>query len=66
MGREIGSIYLVVAVVVVQMVYSRCCQGSSRRRSSTMIMRLVRHVQQNAGIQDSETTRQYTQQGVDI
>jgi hypothetical protein len=27
---------------------------------------LVRHVQQNAGIQDPETARQYTQQGVDI
>jgi hypothetical protein len=27
---------------------------------------LVRHVQQNAGIQDRETARQYTQQGVDI
>jgi hypothetical protein len=27
---------------------------------------LVRHVQQNAGIQDAETARQYTQQGVDI
>ena len=27
---------------------------------------LVRHVQQNAGIQNSETARQYTQQGVDI
>ena len=31
-----------------------------------MIYELVRHVQQNAGIQDSETARQYTQQGVDI
>ena len=27
---------------------------------------LVRHVQQNAGIQDPETARQYTQQGVNI
>jgi hypothetical protein len=27
---------------------------------------LVRHVQQNAGIQDPETARQYTQQGVSI
>src|SRR5215211_6467219 len=27
---------------------------------------LVRHVQQNAGIKDPETARQYTQQGVDI
>jgi hypothetical protein len=27
---------------------------------------LVRHVQQNAGIQDPETARQYTQHGVDI
>jgi uncharacterized membrane protein YeaQ/YmgE (transglycosylase-associated protein family) len=27
---------------------------------------LVRHVQQNAGIQDPEQARQYTQQGVDI
>ena len=27
---------------------------------------LVRHVQQNAGIQDPETAKQYTQQGVDI
>jgi hypothetical protein len=27
---------------------------------------LVRHVQQNAGIQDPETARQYTQQGVDV
>ncbi len=27
---------------------------------------LVRHVQQNAGIQDPETARQYTQQGVGI
>ena len=27
---------------------------------------LVRHVQQNAGIQDPETARQYTQQGMDI
>jgi hypothetical protein len=27
---------------------------------------LVRHVQQNAGIQDPETASQYTQQGVDI
>jgi hypothetical protein len=27
---------------------------------------LVRHVQQNAGIQDPETARQYNQQGVDI
>jgi hypothetical protein len=27
---------------------------------------LVRHVQQNAGIQDPETARQYTQQGEDI
>jgi hypothetical protein len=27
---------------------------------------LVRHVQQNAGIQNPETARQYTQQGVDI
>jgi hypothetical protein len=27
---------------------------------------LVRHVQQNVGIQDQETARQYSQQGVDI
>jgi hypothetical protein len=27
---------------------------------------LVRHVQQNAGIKDPETARQYTQQGVDV
>ena len=27
---------------------------------------LVRHVQQNAGIQDPEQARQYTQQGVDL
>jgi hypothetical protein len=27
---------------------------------------LVRHVQQNAGIQDPETARQYTQQGVEV
>jgi hypothetical protein len=27
---------------------------------------LVRHVQQNAGIRDPETARQYTQQGVDV
>jgi hypothetical protein len=27
---------------------------------------LVRHVQQNAGIKDSETARQYTQQGVEV
>jgi hypothetical protein len=27
---------------------------------------LVRHVQQNVGIQDPETARQYSQQGVDI
>ena len=27
---------------------------------------LVRHVQQNAGIKDPETARQYTQQGVEI
>jgi hypothetical protein len=27
---------------------------------------LVRHVQQNAGIQDPEMARQYTQQGVNI
>jgi hypothetical protein len=27
---------------------------------------LVRHVQQNAGIQDPETARRYTQQGVDV
>jgi hypothetical protein len=27
---------------------------------------LVRHVQQNAGIQDPETARQYTQQGIDV
>jgi hypothetical protein len=27
---------------------------------------LVRHVQQNAGIKDLETARQYTQQGVDV
>lgn len=27
---------------------------------------LVRYVQQNAGIQDPETARQYTQQGVDV
>jgi hypothetical protein len=27
---------------------------------------LVRHVQQNAGIKDPETARQYTQQGVEV
>jgi hypothetical protein len=27
---------------------------------------LVKHVQQNAGIKDPETARQYTQQGVDV
>ena len=29
-------------------------------------MKLVRNVQQKAGIQDPETARQYTQQGVDV
>ena len=27
---------------------------------------LLRHVQQNAGIKDPKTARQYTQQGVDV
>ena len=47
-------------LVSLQSILSSLGGGSNRDHE------LVRHVQQNAGIKDPETARQYTQQGVDV